>query len=94
MSDTKATEEPKPLIEFPSSFFLKVIGTGPHDFEEFVMTVLQKHLGSLDEVTVTSRPSKEGKYLAVSAEFMATSQAMLDDIYRELSSNPRVKMTL
>ena len=80
-------------LEFPAEFPLKAIGTGD-DFEAWVVEVVRKHVPDLGQQSTTSRLSSAGKYLAVTVTFTARSQAQLDDIYRELSQDPRVRMLL
>ncbi len=83
-----------PLLEFPCAFPLKAIGTGPEDFEAWVLAIVRKHAGLVDESQVRRRPSGGGKYLAVTVTFTAESQAQLDALYAELGSHPRVVMLL
>ncbi len=74
-------------------FPLKVIGRNEADFEQFVVSVVQSHV-PLSERTVSSRLSKEGKFLAVTVTFMAESRAQLDAIYQELKDSGRVLVAL
>ena len=80
-------------LEFPAEFPLKAIGTGD-DFEAWVVEVVRKHVPDLGQQPTTSRSSSAGKYLAVTVTFTARNQAQLDDIYRELSQDPRVRLLL
>jgi putative lipoic acid-binding regulatory protein len=59
-----------------------------------VVEVVRKHVPDLGQQSSTAHPSSAGKYLAVTVTFTARSQAQLDDIYRELSQDPRVRMLL
>ena len=81
-------------MEFPMDFPLKAIGSGIEDFEDFVIEIVRRHLPDGAAVTSTTRLSGGGNYLAATVSFTATSRDQLDDIYRELSSHPRVKMLL
>jgi putative lipoic acid-binding regulatory protein len=40
------------------------------------------------------RPSTKGTYLSLTVTVRATSREQLDDLYRELSSHPMVKVVL
>ena len=82
------------LFEFPCSFPLKAIGRAGDDFEALVVSIVRRHVPGLDGGAVTSRPSRAGKYLAVTVTFTAASQAQLDALYRELSAHERVMMVL
>ena len=88
------SERRKLLLEFPTEFPLKAIGTGPDDFEALVTRIVRKHVPDLPDGAVTSRPSSAGNYLAVTVTFMAQSQEQLDAIYMDLTAQPRVKMLL
>jgi putative lipoic acid-binding regulatory protein len=87
-------ERRKLLLEFPTEFPLKAIGTGPEDFEALVLDIVRKHVPGLLDSASTTRPSGAGNYLAVTVTFMAESQEQLDAIYMELTAQPRVKMLL
>jgi len=80
------------VLDFPCSFPLKAVGEGTDDFEDLVLSIVQRHVLTLGEVCVTSRPSKQGKYLAVTVTFIAESKVQLEAIYRELGDHERVLM--
>jgi len=44
--------------------------------------------------TIETRPSREGKYVSLTATVNATSQEQLDALYRELCDHPSVVMVL
>ena len=82
------------LITFPSTFPVKVMGANYDDFENLVVEIIQKHATiSVDEV-VTSRLSRNGRYISVTVHINAESQEQLDAIYRELSAHERVLLML
>ncbi len=81
-------------MEFPCHFPLKVMGTNNDTFENDIVMIVRKHIPSLGEGAVSSKPSKTGKYLALTITFTADSKAQLDDLYREINAHPDVKMTL
>ncbi len=74
-------------------FPLKAIGRNADDFEGFVVAVVHAH-APLSARTVATRPSRGGKYLAVTVTFVAESREQLDAIYRDLSNSGRVLMAL
>ena len=82
------------LLEFPTDFPLKAIGTGIEDFEAFVIEIVRRHVPDLPADVSSTRLSAGGKYLAVTVTFVATSQDQLDALYRELGSHKRVVMLL
>jgi uncharacterized protein len=80
-------------MEFPCSFPLKIMGQKSEAFESAVREILSRHLQD-GPVEYTQRPSGSGKYLAITATFMATSKDQLDAIYQELNDHELVVMTL
>ncbi len=82
------------LLEFPCSFPLKVMGHNQPHFEQFVVEIVRTHAGSAALDVVSSRPSRNARYLSVTVTFTAESRAQLDDIYRTLSSSGQVLFLL
>ena len=82
------------LLTFPCQFPIKIMGLQLDNFEASMVMVARKHIPSLGEGCVKSRPSKTGKYLAVTITFQADSQVQLYNLYRELSARDDVKMVL
>jgi len=81
-------------MTFPCHFPLKVMGTNNDSFEQDMVMIVRKHIPTLGEGAVSSKPSKTGKYLALTIAFTAESREQLDKIYSELHNHPDVKMTL
>ena len=81
-------------MTFPCHFPLKVMGTNNDTFENDIVMIVRKHIPSLGEGAVSSKPSKTGKYLALTISFTAQSKEELDNLYREINTHPDVKMTL
>ena len=84
----------KPLLEFPCQFPIKVMGRAHDDFESLVATLVRQHAPDLGEAAIRSRPSKEGKFIAVTVTVTATSREQLDAIYTELTACEHVLMAL
>lgn len=82
------------LLEFPCDFPIKVMGAARDDFAQAIVTVVQAHVPDFDVATVDMRASAKGNYLAITCTVRATSRAQLDDLYRDLSSHPYVKIVL
>ena len=81
-------------LEFPCSFPLKVMGHNRPTFEQYVVEVVRTHAGSQALGQVTTRPSRNARYLSVTVNFTAPSRAKLDDIYRALSVSEQVLFLL
>jgi putative lipoic acid-binding regulatory protein len=82
------------LIEYPSAFPIKVMGTHVEGFVEAVVAVARHFDPAFDSATVQTRPSRGGKYLGVTITVTATSREQLDELYRTLSTHPMVKVVL
>lgn len=82
------------LIEFPSRFPIKVMGSKAEGFVGAVTALAKQFDPQFDAATVELRESSGGKYLGVTITITATSRAQLDDLYRALSSHPMVKVVL
>lgn len=84
----------QPVLTFPCDFIIKVFGLASDEFETAVITIIRKYVNDIREDTFRTRPSKDGKYLAMTATIKVDSREQLDNIYRELSSSPLVLMAL
>lgn len=82
------------LLEFPCNFPLKIMGAAVEGFAQAIATVVTHHAPDFDAATMEMRPSKAGNYLSLTCTVRATSQAQLDNLYRDLSSHPMVKVVL
>lgn len=81
-------------MEFPCEFPIKSIGRLGEHFEELVIEIVRLHVPDLSESHVKVRPSRGGKWVAVTLIIQAKSQEQLDAIYRDLSGNERVVWAL
>lgn len=88
------THDQVPLLQFPCEFVIKIFGVASDEFEMEVITIIRKHIKELGENAIRSRPSKDGKYLALTITIDAESKEQIDEIYRSLSSSPLVLMAL
>ncbi|MFT4173616.1 MAG: DUF493 domain-containing protein [Rhodocyclaceae bacterium] len=82
------------LLEFPCDFPLKIMGQRHDEFAQTVLEVVLRHAPDFDGNTMEMRPSSRGNYLSLTCTVRATSKPQLDDLYRELSSHPMVKVVL
>lgn len=85
---------PESLIEYPSSFPIKVMGLNVDGFVDAVIDVARSFDAGFDAQEVTTRPSAAGKYLGVTITVTATSRAQLDALYLALTAHPLVKVAL
>ena len=82
------------LLEFPCQFPIKVMGNNHANFENEIVMIVREHAPDLGEGAVKSKPSRTGKYLAVTVTFTATSKMQIDTLYQALHTHPDVKMML
>ncbi|MFP6780769.1 MAG: DUF493 domain-containing protein [Gammaproteobacteria bacterium] len=91
MSSDESSES---LFDFPCQFPIKVMGLADENFDALVVEIVVRHVGDITEGAVAVRPSRNGKYLAVTVTFEAQDQGQLDDLYRELTAHDKVMMVL
>lgn len=82
------------LIEYPSRFPIKVMGSHVEGFVEAIAQVALQFDPEFDASTIERRPSKGGNYLGLTITVTATSREQLDELYRTLSTHPMVKVVL
>ena len=82
------------LIEYPSSFPIKVMGANVEGFVQAVVSMVRQFDPVFDAATIETRPSKAGNYLGVTITITATSREQLDELYRTLSTHPMVRVVL
>jgi putative lipoic acid-binding regulatory protein len=81
-------------MNFPCIFPVKVMGVNSDDFENLVLEIIQKHVSISADEMVTTRLSRNGRFLSVTVHVNAVSQEQLNAIYRELSAHEKVLMML
>jgi len=82
------------ILEFPHSFTMKAIGDHSKSFESLVISIMLKHVAYINSCDISCRPSRNGKYISVSATFIAKSQEQLESLYSELNNHERVLMII
>jgi putative lipoic acid-binding regulatory protein len=86
--------EQQTLLEFPCDFPLKIMGETREGFAEAIVAVVRQHVPDFDAARVEMRASSGGKYLSLTCTVIATSKPQLDNLYRELTAHPWVKVAL
>lgn len=82
------------LIEYPCDFPIKVFGLAQPGFAEAIAIVVQKHSPEFDAASIEMRNSTGAKYLSLTCTVRVTSREQLDNLYRDITSHPMVKMAL
>ncbi|MDD5056300.1 MAG: DUF493 family protein [Sideroxydans sp.] len=82
------------LIEYPSDFPIKVFGLAQPGFLEAITMVVLAHAPDFDSSSIEQRGSSNARYLSLTCTVRVTSREQLDNLYRDLTSHPMVKMVL
>ncbi|MGZ4954474.1 YbeD family protein [Methylobacter sp.] len=82
------------LLEFPCQFPIKAMGKTNVELDLLVIEIVRRHVADISEGAVTTRPSKDGNYIAVTIIIEASSKQQLDAIYQDLTDHPHVLMAL
>lgn len=82
------------LLTFPCEFPIKVMGRREDGFAQSILEIVQRHAEDFSPGTLEMRPSRNGRYLSLTATINARSKAQLDALYLELTKHPRVMMVL
>ena len=82
------------LIEYPSEFPIKVMGLMQESFAQTIVEVVILHDPTFHAGKMEMRPSTKGTYLSLTVTVLAVNREQLDNLYRDLSSHPMVKMVL
>lgn len=81
-------------IEFPCEFPIKMMGRDTPEFRSTARSLVEKHVGELDDERVQATLSRNGRFVSVTVTVTATSQEQLDDIYRDATAHDDVLMAL
>ena len=87
-------EEQESLIKYPCDFPIKVMGFSHPDFARTIGSAVRELAPDFDPESITTAPSKTGKYTALHVTVNAKSRKQLDSIYMMLTSHPMVKVVL
>ena len=72
----------------------RVYGRTHDGFATAVIQIVLKHAPDFMPGSIETRPSREGKYISLTATVNATSREQLDALYQELCDHPTVVMVL
>jgi putative lipoic acid-binding regulatory protein len=82
------------LFEFPCKFPIKAMGLTCDELEIAVIEIINRHVEDLSEGALSMKPSKNGKYTAITVTITAHSKDQLDAIYMELTACEHVSIAL
>jgi putative lipoic acid-binding regulatory protein len=89
-----ADEEQKPIIEFPCSFPIKMMGRDQESFRKSAVEVVGRHAGELADNAIRTSMSRNGNFLSITITIEARSQEQLDNIYNDLCSHKEILVAL
>ena len=87
-------EEGETLLEFPCKFPVKAMGMACDELEIAVIEIINRHVENLAEDALKIRPSRTGKYIAITITITAHSKDQLDAIYMDLTACEHVSIAL
>jgi len=82
------------LLEFPCEFPVKAIGLACDELEVAVIEIVNRHVENLAEGALKMKPSKTGKYTAITVTITAHSKEQIDAIYMDLTACEHVSIAL
>ncbi len=82
------------LLEFPCDFPIKIMGETRPEFAQTILEIIVRHAPDFDATHMEMKASRHNKYLSLTCVIRATSRLQLDNLYRELSGHPMVKVVL
>ena len=94
MSDSDVWARIGQLLDFPVDFPIKVMGRRSDGFAQTISELVSARVPGFDPATVELRASSRGAWLSVTLTVRAQSREQLEDLYRELSAHPLVRIVL
>ena len=94
MIESQNTESALDLLEFPNRYPLKVFGKPSPDFEQSMVDLVRLRCPKSEQIDVSRKESKGGKYIALTLTFTAWSRQQIEEIYADLHQSDLVVMTL
>jgi len=83
-------ESPKPLLQYPTDYPIKVVGRPSDEFRARVHAVMLRHAPSLDPDRVTERLSENGNFLSISYMLLAESSEQIIALVNDLKATEGV----
>jgi uncharacterized protein len=87
-------EDSKPVLEYPCAYPIKVMGLHENDFAACIIAIVRRHDPALAEEHISTRESRNGKYLSVSVVITATGVSHIEALFNDLKASGRVAMVL
>ena len=84
----------EPVMTFPCSFPIKLMGRETGEFRRTVRKLVEKHAGPIEDGAIESSLSRNGRFVSVTITVVAESREQLDNIYRDATAHDDVIMAL
>ena len=88
------SEPTPPRIEFPCEYPIKVLGRSVEAFEIVVLEVFERHASGFDRDRISARPSRNGKFTALTITIVATGKPQLEALHQDLMATGLVQMVI
>ncbi|NDY95743.1 YbeD family protein [Wenzhouxiangella limi] len=92
MTETRGSDARSEGLTFPCRYPVKVMAESGARSE--VLTVVRRHAGAAAPEEVRSRPSRNGRYEAITVTVAVETRAQLEALYVDLQRLDAVKMML
>ena len=88
---TPSTEQPPPLIEYPTDYAFKVMGKQEHGFSEYVRLLFTRLMGTeISRDSISIQPSSKGTYVSLTVSVYLLSEEHRRTIYLQLHQENRI----
>lgn len=71
--------------DFPCTLPIKIMGPAKDTLQPLAIKIIQNHVSDFDSKTITSTPSKTGKYISLTAQVVLQDKAQIDALFAELA---------
>jgi putative lipoic acid-binding regulatory protein len=85
---------PRPKVEFPCDYPIRVVGDAAEDFVATVSKVIERHAPGFDPASVKLTDSRNARFQSIRVVIHATGEAQLDALFQDLKATGRVHMVL
>lgn len=82
------------VMEFPCSFPIKLMGRETAEFRRIARAIVERHTGPVDDNSIESALSRNGRFVSITITVVAESREQLDNIYRDATAHDDVLMAL
>jgi putative lipoic acid-binding regulatory protein len=85
---------PRPKVEFPCDYSIRVVGDAAEDFVAAISEVIERHAPGFDPASIKLSDSRNGRFQSVRVVIHATGEAQLGALFQDLKATGRVHMVL